>query len=398
MRKKRVMKHQKSFWFLPITLVLLLAAAGIFYLQQRAAAPAKDLPASSTSIAQDSSLTLDEKVDKIVAGMTPAEKIGQMMMIGIKGTVPTGDSLYMLHEFHMGGIILFDRNMQNKEQVRLLNEALQKQADEKLPLFIALDEEGGVVSRMKDQLQPPPSAEQIGKSGNPEKAKTAALQISQELKAMGFNLDFAPVADTGSDIGRSYSTDPEVVIRFVNKAAEGYEEAQLLYCLKHFPGLGKGRTDSHQDSVTVDAAKAALETEDIFPFRKIIAAHNADDYFVMVSHISYPALDKNNPASLSPAVITDLLRKDCGYPGIIITDDMEMGALSNHYPFDELGVKAIQAGADMLLVCHEYEHETAVYNGVLKAVQNGTIPEERIDDSVRRIVRTKLLKLQTQTT
>ncbi len=390
--KKRTKKSSKIFWGIPLIL-LLLAAAGIFYFHQRNTATTQKEPAASIAITQDNSLTLDEKVDKIVANMTTAEKVGQIMMIGIHGTAPTEDSLYMLHEFHMGGIILFDRNMQNKDQVRSLNQELQKQADEKLPLFIAVDEEGGIVSRMKDQLQPPPSEQKLGASGNPEQAKNAASQISHELKDLGFNLNFAPAADTGSGDGRSYSTDPKIVSRFVDKAGEGYEEAGLLYCLKHFPGLGKGQTDSHLDTVTVNAEKSVLEAEDMQPFKDMLAAHSADNYFVMVSHISYPALDPHNPASLSPIIMTDLLRKECGYPGIIITDDMEMGALSNHYSFPELGVKAIQAGADMLLVCHEYEHETQVYNGVLKAVQNGEISEERLDASVKRIVRSKLMHL-----
>ncbi len=347
----------------------------------------------SKSLEMEKPLTIDEKVDKIVAAMSPAEKIGQMMMIGIKGKDVNADSLYMLHEYHMGGIVLFDRNMESKEQVKELTHRLQEDAAEKVPLFIAVDEEGGDVVRMANSLTPPPAQLALGRTGDSAVAQNWAVKTAQELKTMGINVNFAPVADVGSNDNRSYSRDVDMVTEFVRSAANGYEQENMIYSLKHFPGIGKGQMDSHIDAYKIEAERKLLETEDFVPFRAIIDEKDPANYFIMVSHLNYPSLDEQYPASLSRKIMTGILREDMKYQGLIITDDMEMGAVAKHYDFNELGVRAVDAGADIVLVCHEYEHETAVYNGLLKALQNGDISQERIDASVKRIVMTKLRHL-----
>ena len=338
-------------------------------------------------------LTIDEKVDKIVASMSKTEKIGQMVMIGIQGTKVDDDSLYMLHQFHMGGVILFDRNMDSPEQVKQLTSDLQAQSNEKVPLFIGIDEEGGDVVRMAEKLTPPPSQKEIGATGDIEQAKTWAIKTAKSLKDMGINVNFAPVADVGSNDKRSYSTDTNTVIDFVRAATKGYQQENIIYSLKHFPGIGKGKVDSHVDSSSIDVAKEVLMTEDILPFKTIIDENEPNDYFILVSHLKYPALDEEYPASLSSKIMTDLLRNELGYKGIIITDDMEMGAVANHNDFRSIGVNAVKAGADIVLVCHEYEHQQEVYLGLLDAVNSGEISQERIDESVKRIIKVKLLHL-----
>ena len=338
-------------------------------------------------------LTIDEKVDKIVASMSQTEKLGQMVMIGIQGTKVDDDSLYMLHQFHMGGVILFDRNMESPEQVKQLTSDLQAQSNEKIPLFIGIDEEGGDVVRMAEKLTPPPSQKEIGAIGDTEQARTWAVKTAKSLKDMGINVNFAPVADVGSNDKRSYSTDANTVIDFVRAATKGYQQENIIYSLKHFPGIGKGRVDSHVDSSSIDVAKEVLMTEDIIPFKTIIDENEPNDYFILVSHLKYPALDEEYPASLSSKIMTDLLRYELGYKGIIITDDMEMGAVANHNDFRSIGVKAVKAGADIVLVCHEYEHQQEVYLGLLDAVNSGEISQERIDESVKRIIKVKLLHL-----
>ncbi|WP_302048365.1 glycoside hydrolase family 3 protein [Megamonas funiformis] len=344
------------------------------------------------SIAQQN-LTIDEKVDKIVASMSKTEKIGQMVMIGIQGTKVDDNSLYMLHQFHMGGIILFDRNMESPEQVKQLTSDLQTQSNEKVPLFIGVDEEGGDVVRMAEKLTPPPSQKEIGATGDIEQAKTWAIKTAKSLKDIGINVNFAPVADVGSNDKRSYSTDTNTVIDFVRAATKGYQQENIIYSLKHFPGIGKGKVDSHVDSSSIDVAKEVLMTEDILPFKTIIDENDPNDYFILVSHLKYPALDEEYSASLSSKIMTDLLRNELGYKGIIITDDMEMGAVANHNDFKTVGVNAVKAGADIVLVCHEYQHEQDVYLGLLDAVDNGEISQQRIDESVKRIVKAKLLHL-----
>lgn len=338
-------------------------------------------------------LTIDEKVDKTVESMSQTEKLGQMVMIGIQGTKVDDDSLYMLHQFHMGGVILFDRNMDSLEQVKQLTSDLQAQSNEKVPLFIGIDEEGGDVVRMAEELTPPPSQKEIGATGDIEQAKTWAIKTAKSLKDMGINVNFAPVADVGSNDKRSYSTDTNTVIDFVRAATKGYQQENIIYSLKHFPGIGKGKVDSHIDSSSIDVAKEILMTEDILPFKTIIDESDPNDYFILVSHLKYPALDEEYPASLSSKIMTDLLRNKLGYKGIIITDDMEMGAVANHNDFRSIGVNAVKAGADIVLVCHEYEHQQEVYLGLLDAVNSGEISQERIDESVKRIIKVKLLHL-----
>lgn len=338
-------------------------------------------------------LTIDEKVDQIVESMSQTEKLGQMVMIGIQGTKVDDDSLYMLNQYHMGGVILFDRNMENPEQVKQLTSDLQAQSNEKVPLFIGIDEEGGDVVRMAEKLTPPPSQKEIGATGDIEQAKTWAIKTAKSLKDMGINVNFAPVADVGSNDKRSYSTDTNTVIDFVRAATKGYQQENIIYSLKHFPGIGKGKVDSHVDSSSIDVAKEVLMTEDIIPFKTIIDENDPNDYFILVSHLKYPALDEEYPASLSSKIMTDLLRNELGYKGIIITDDMEMGAVANHNDFRSIGVNAVKAGADIVLVCHEYEHQQEVYLGLLDAVNSGEISQERIDESVKRIIKVKLLHL-----
>lgn len=338
-------------------------------------------------------LTIDEKVDKTVASMSQTEKLGQMVMIGIQGTKVDDDSLYMLNQYHMGGVILFDRNMDSPEQVKQLTSDLQAQSNEKVPLFIGIDEEGGDVVRMAEKLTPPPSQKEIGATGDIEQARTWAIKTAKSLKDMGINVNFAPVADVGSNDKRSYSIDTNTVIDFVRAATKGYQQENIIYSLKHFPGIGKGKVDSHVDSSNIDVVKEVLMTEDIIPFKTIIDENDPNDYFILVSHLKYPALDEEYPASLSSKIMTDLLRNELGYKGIIITDDMEMGAVANHNDFRSIGVKAVKAGADIVLVCHEYEHQQEVYLGLLDAVNSGEISQERIDESVKRIIKVKLLHL-----
>ena len=370
-----------------IILILASVAYKYFYSKQEESKEQAEKP-----IVQQE-LTIDEKVDKIVNSMSQTEKIGQMVMIGIHGTEINDDSLYMLHQFHFGGVILFDRNMQSVEQVKILTADIQTKSDEKVPLFIGVDEEGGEVTRMENALTPPPSQQKIGDTNDPEKAKQWAISTAKELKNMGINVNFAPVADVGSNDTRSYSTDTDTVINFVRAAVSGYQEQNIIYSLKHFPGIGKGKVDSHIESSSINASKETLLNEDIAPFATLIKESNPDNYFILVSHLKYPELDATNPASLSKNIMTDLLRGELGYKGIIITDDMEMGAVANHNDFRSIGVDSVKAGADIVLICHEYEHEQDIYMGILDAVKAGEISQERIDESVKRIVKMKLLHL-----
>jgi beta-N-acetylhexosaminidase len=329
-----------------------------------------------------------DPVEEILSQMTLEEKVGQMVMIGFHGTTANDDVNWMLNQYYMGGIILFDRNMENKAQVKTLTESLQK--DRKIPLFFAVDEEGGQVARMAHDLTPPMSQKDIGFSGDFTLAYTSAKDISQELKNMGFNVNFAPVADVGTPDTRSFSNNGDVVGEFVSQAAKGYEDAGLFYCLKHFPGIGLWHIDSHKDIETITGDRNTFDTVDLVPFKKIISENDNSKFMVMVSHYKYTAFDAENSATLSSAVMTDLLRNELGFKGVIITDDLDMGAVSKYHDEKSLSVASVKAGADIILSCHDYEKQRIMYEGILNAVKSGEISEDRINDSVRRILTMKL--------
>ena len=347
-------------------------------------------PVTYESVAQ-SELSPEEKVDKLVANMSDAEKVGQLLMIGIHGKTLNDDAKFMLNEYRVGGIILFDRNMESKDQVKSLITDINKTGKSAglTPLFIGIDQEGGAVARMEDQLIKVPPAEELGKEPI-EQAVSLAKQSGTELKDLGFNINFAPVADLGLTYGRSFSTNPDEVVRYASAVGKAYDEAGLWYSYKHFPGIGKTDVDLHADTSVVPVSKETLLNEDTKVFVDLIKQSKPNTYAIMVSHAMYPQIDADHPSSLSKAIITDWLRKDMGYNGVVVTDDMDMGALAKHYTFGDMAVQSILAGSDILLVCHEYEHMQEAYNGLMKAVKDGRISKERLDESVKRILLMKM--------
>lgn len=350
-------------------------------------------PVTYESVAQ-SQLSPEEKVDKLVANMSDADKVGQLLMIGIHGKTLNDDAKFMINEYRVGGIILFDRNMESKDQVKSLIVDINKTGKSAglTPLFIGIDQEGGAVARMEDQLIKVPPAEELGKEPI-EQAVSLAKQSGTELKDLGFNINFAPVADLGLTYGRSFSTNPDEVVRYASAVGKAYDEAGLWYSYKHFPGIGKTDVDLHADTSVVPVSKETLLNEDTKVFVDLIKQSKPNTYAIMVSHAMYPQIDPDHPSSLSKAIITDWLRKDMGYNGVVVTDDMDMGALAKHYTFGDMAVQSILAGSDILLVCHEYEHMQEAYNGLMKAVKDGRISKERLDESVKRILLMKITKI-----
>ena len=350
-------------------------------------------PVTYESVAQ-SQLSPEEKVDKLVANMSDADKVGQLLMIGIHGKTLNDDAKFMINEYRVGGIILFDRNMESKDQVKSLIVDINKTGKSAglTPLFIGIDQEGGAVARMEDQLIKVPPAEELGKEPI-EQAVSLAKQSGTELKDLGFNINFAPVADLGLTYGRSFSTNPDEVVRYASAVGKAYDEAGLWYSYKHFPGIGKTDVDLHADTSVVPVSKETLLNEDTKVFVDLIKQSKPNTYAIMVSHAMYPQIDPDHPSSLSKAIITDWLRKDMGYNGVVVTDDMDMGALAKHYTFGDMAVQSILAGSDILLVCHEYEHMQEAYNGLMKAVKDGQISKERLDESVKRILLMKITKI-----
>lgn len=376
------MKNRRPLWNLLLAFAAMALLVGCAALT---APPAPPAPAHAPSIATSPT----EAVEALLSRMTPGEKVGQMMMCGLMTSVYDENCAYLQNEFTVGNFILFDRNGDTAEEVRALTAALRQGNPTPVPLFIALDEEGGAVARFRSFLPPPPAAEALGRAGDPEKARQLSADTTEHLRALGINWNLAPVADLGLSDERSYSDDPAVVTAFLRAIAAGYQEAQFPFCLKHFPGIGKGEADTHDGEVAVALPLDVLRSEDMAPFAALIADTPHTAFAVMVGHVRYDAIE-DVPASLSPTVITDLLRKELAYDGVVLTDDLTMGAVTAHCPLGEAALRAVAAGADMLLIGHDYDAELAAYNAILRAVETGALPESRIDASVRRILRMKL--------
>ena len=329
-----------------------------------------------------------DSIDEILNSMTLEEKVGQMVMVGFYGTELNDEIRSALNNFKFGGVILYDRNMESVAQTKKLVDDIQAVANQKVPLFVALDEEGGRVARGKNFLEPAPSQEEIG-HGQPADATHWAKYNVNLLRSVGVNINFAPVADVGSRDTRSFGNDAQLVAEFVEAAAQGYESENFLYTLKHFPGIGKSKVDPHQEVSNIDVDRATLDAEDLPPFTKIIRGHDNSRFMIMIGHLIYDALDPVTSASLSPIIMTDLLRNELGFTGVVITDDLEMGAIKNNVDLATLGVKMILAGGDIALICHNYDSQQIVYDSILAAVKRGEISESRIDESVRRILQLK---------
>ena len=340
-----------------------------------------------------------QMADTITGKMTLEEKIGQMMFVGIHGTTVTENTKNALAVMHAGGVILFDRNMETREQVKELNTSLKALTlnTYSLPLFLSVDQEGGLVTRMKQHAYTAPPAAEIGATGKPEEAYKHANVTGKNIRELGFNLDFAPVLDISSRMhGRCYGTTPQQVTVFGEQACRGLKDSGVLFTIKHFPGMGRSETDPHTEKSVVNVPQQTILQEDLQPFRHIIDQYPHHQFMVMAGHIRYPAFD-SKPASLSPVILKQMLRSQLGYQGIVITDDLDMGAVSEGYKPEEIGIVAIQAGTDILLSCHDPAVQQRIYRSTLQAVKEGKLSQTDIDASVRRIVYCKLKNIMDTT-
>ncbi|MCM3452455.1 beta-N-acetylhexosaminidase [Heyndrickxia oleronia] len=338
---------------------------------------------------QKSNDTIEEKVDHLLKQMTLEEKVGQLVIVGFQTKQPDSLITAMIRDYHVGGVILYDRNMDSPNQVTHLTSDLQRLALEnthQIPLIVSIDQEGGQIVRMRDHVSPIPSQQDLARNKNLETVYNTAVQTGSELKAMGINVNYAPVLDLSNLDSRSFGEDPQKAKEMGEKVIAGFTKSGITATLKHFPGNGRSNIDPHKDTSAVQANQLDLENNDIYPFKKIIEEVNHQNFFVMVTHIKYPAYDKESPASLSPIIIQQLLRNKLGYKGIVVTDDLEMGAVSKYYSYKELGYSAVKAGADLLLVCHTFDSQKEVINGMIEAVKTNKLSEERINESVKRIL------------
>ncbi|MFA7141782.1 MAG: glycoside hydrolase family 3 N-terminal domain-containing protein [Candidatus Paceibacterota bacterium] len=321
------------------------------------------------------------------------EKIGEMIMLGFRGTSVSSSSKIIkdINEYHIGGVVLFDydqpsksypRNIESPSQVKKLIDDIKGLTNSSL--FIAVDAEGGSVNRLK--FLEIKSAEKMGKD-----AYTQAIKLGSSLKSLGFNLNFAPVVDVNvnpnnpviSKLERSFSDDPSEVSAFAGEFIRGMHEYNIMTSLKHFPGHGSSKEDSHLG--LVDVTNTYNKEVEILPFLELM--DSAD--MIMTAHIMNKNIDKENPATLSPLFLQSILREELGYNGVIISDDMQMGAITSNFTLEEAVVLAINAGCDILGFSNNgNEYDEDIAEKVFNIIKNN-ISEERINESYQRI---KLLK------
>ena len=335
----------------------------------------------------------EDKLQKNIEEMSLNEKIGQMLIVGFDGQNINENIKSLILDNHVGGVIFFSNNVESLEGViNLTNELKKINTSNKFPLFIAVDEEGGSVSRTPNEFLAIPSAQYIGAFDDENINYNIGKIIADELKQQGYNMDFAPSLDILSNpyntvIGdRSYGETSDIVSRLGIKTMEGIRDSSIVSVIKHFPGHGDTDVDSHYGLPLVEKSLAELKELELIPFENAIKA-GADA--IMISHILLTKIDSENPATMSKEVITNVLRENMEFDGVVITDDMTMGAIIENYDIGEASVKSINAGADIILVCHGYENELNVINSIKNAVKNNIISEERINESVYRILKLK---------
>lgn len=335
----------------------------------------------------------EQDMRAIVSNMTTLEKIGQLMVLGVEGELADEQVKRFIEERHVGGVILFGRNFINIEQsIRLTNALKQFNRNNKVPLFIGVDEEGGRVTRLPEPLLPTPSARELGLAYTSGWAFDIGTLIAEKIAALGLNMDFAPVLDIDSNplnpvIGdRSFGADPDTVSDVGLELMQGLKSKNVIPVVKHFPGHGDTSTDSHIGLPVIEHDSTRLHSFELLPFQRAI---QQDVDAIMVAHLLVQAYDDQYPASMSHSVITKLLRQELGFAGVIVTDDMTMGAIAEHYELGAAAVQSVQAGSDLLLVCHGYEQAAIVLDALEAAIGSGEITESRLDESVYRILALK---------
>jgi beta-N-acetylhexosaminidase len=314
-----------------------------------------------------------------------------MIVSGFEGTCLNSRTEKLIKEQGIGGFILFERNYENPKQLKSLIEDLQSlTAQNSPPLFISVDQEGGRVARLKEPFTQFPPMCCLGEANSDDLAYRFGIAMGKEMKAMGINMDYAPVLDVHSNpenpvIGkRAISSNPEVVSRLGCKIIQGFKDAGTFPVGKHFPGHGDTSQDSHLTLPRVERSKESLEKIELVPFAQ---AFKEGLDVIMTAHVVYPAWDENSAATFSKYILNDMLRKKMNFQGLVMSDDLEMQAVTQ--TLEELPALAINAGVDLFLICHDLDKVTRLQDAIIDCVETGKIPHETIDNSFNRIMKSK---------
>ncbi len=365
----------------------------IFLVTTAAARPPERTPSLEHSH-QTAEMQPDLQVEQLLSQMTLEAKIGQLLLVGFSGTQLSKEADYALASLHVGGMILFSRNVIDPQQVHRLTTSLQRHPARKIPLFIAIDQEGGNVVRILKDATVLPGNMALGATRSPRLSYLAGRVTAYELHSMGINMNLAPVLDVNVnpinpviDI-RSFGEDPELVGELGVAYIAGIQEANVCATAKHFPGHGDTSRDSHFGLPTLQHTEDELFDVELRPFRYAIE-QGLDS--IMTAHITFPLIDRAQPmpATLSERILTGMLRNKLHYNGVIITDDMEMRAIDGYFGIENAAVRAIRSGADMIMIIWRQQNKRRVFDRLVRAVRQGELSQERIDQSVRRILRLK---------
>jgi beta-N-acetylhexosaminidase len=328
--------------------------------------------------------------------MTLSERIGQFLFIGLPGTTVDAETRDLLREVQPGGVVLFARNLESPRQVAELNAAIR--ANLKIPPLISIDQEGGPVDRLKKIGEAMPSPSDIRATDDASLAGRFGALTAEVLRHLGFNMNFAPMIDLevhpdadNALKGRYFGTTTAEIMRFAGAYLEGLLQGGVIACGKHFPGLGDSTVDSHKALPTVERSGEDLRANDLKPYVELTTRINSRMSVIMIAHAYYPAFDGQDriPASLSPNVVTSLLRDELEFRGLAISDDMEMGAIVEMGDFSESCVRAFEAGNDMLLVCQTVERAREAHAALVTASESGRISAARRRRGLDRIARIK---------
>jgi beta-N-acetylhexosaminidase len=332
------------------------------------------------------------------------QQIGQFFFIGLPGTELDGETKLLINEIQPGGLIIFGRNVAAPDQLRSLIDG----AGELLPSppLVGIDQEGGLVDRLRRIFTPMPAARKIREHGDLASARALGRITGEVLRILGFNINFAPVMSIMTEdrdllsnglYSRSFGRSPGEVLGYTTVYMRGLQRAGCIGCLKHFPGIGAGEVDSHEQMPVVRLTHDDLIAQDLAPYIELFQRNDDRVRCVMVSHGGFPNIDINRgltgglvvPASLNYQIVTKLLREELGYQHLVVTDDLEMGAIARHCEIEEAVVRAFLAGEDMLLICAHPEIIRRGYHALLAAAREDRIPQERIRASLERIANTK---------
>ncbi|QQY78986.1 beta-N-acetylhexosaminidase [Keratinibaculum paraultunense] len=334
-----------------------------------------------------------DPIQESIENMDLDEKIGQLFIVGFNGTSMDNWLMSIIEDYHIGGFILFRHNMLNVDQtIKLLNDLKEENKINPVPLFLSIDEEGGRVKRLPSPFLNMPSAKQIGNIDDKDISYQYGKILAKRIKSLGFNMNFAPVFDINSNfknlvIGdRSFGSNVDVVIHNGIQVMKGISSENIIPIIKHFPGHGDTSIDSHKDIPVVDKDLNELKDLELVPFLEGIKV-GADG--IMIGHIMFPKIDDIYPASLSKEIITNLLRKKLSFNGVIISDDMTMGAITRNYALEDAAVKYLKAGGDILLIGSGEENVINVIHRIKDEVKNGNITEEELNEKLYRILELK---------